>query len=155
VAKRETPVILSPAADSAAEDWIWIDKGGVAQLYTEGLVTSETAAHWGNDGAIEIEYSPQGVKSGLCMGLASAAHRGARVTLQTCGMNSKTIWVVDQQDANHRSVPLIPGSNNRLTAPFTLTGSATGETLTTEEMAGSSTVIDTDQMWQIIYGPLS
>jgi hypothetical protein len=154
-AKSGKAVILSPAANSATEDWTLVDKGSVAQLYTEGLVTSEVATGWDGDEGYEIEYSPDGVASSLCIGLASTAHNGARISLQACGMNSKTIWVVDQQDHSGRFVPLVPGSNDSLTTPYVLTGSSTGKALTTEEISGSSGIIDADQMWQVVYGPLS
>jgi hypothetical protein len=154
-AKKGTPVILSSAADSATEDWILTDKGSLPQLYTEGLVTSVMATAFPGESGYEIEYSPGGIKSGLCVGLDSRARNGARVDLRDCGVNWKTIWVVDQNDANGRSVPLVPGSNDSLTAPIVLTGAATGEELTTSLLSISSGIIDTEQMWQIIFGPLS
>ena len=58
-------------------------------------VTSTTP----NDLAIEFEYSPAGVNSGLCIGVASHRHNNEGVTLQPCGVSAKTVWIVDVQNS--------------------------------------------------------
>ena len=111
------PVILFRAADfDPAEDWTYAAQGTVADFYAAGLVSSAVALHYGctatvtaslqvpcgtgpgsgvNDQAYEIEYAPFGVDSGLCMGVASAAFSGEGVTLQGCGISSRTVWIQD------------------------------------------------------------
>ena len=64
--------------------------------------------------------------SGLCMGLATTAISGEGVTLQPCGVSSKTVWVVDYLDSIQTTilggyVPLINGSNTNFSQPFVLT----------------------------------
>jgi hypothetical protein len=79
--------------------------------------------------AFEIEYAPFGVNSGLCMGLAATAVSGEGVTLQPCGVSSKTVWIVDSSTAlsNDNQVyfpftfPLINGSDTNFSHPFVLT----------------------------------
>lgn len=149
------PVILSAAADSATEDWQLSTLGTAADLYAQGLVTAAVAAGWGPEPGYEIQYTPGGVASGRCLGLASAARNGARVSLQACGVSSKTIWIADVGDRNGRFEPLIPGSNNSTTSPLVLTGSNPGRPLVIREISGSSGTIAPDQMWQAVYGPLS
>src|SRR5205814_7569329 len=48
-----------------------------------------------NDPAIELEYAPFGVDSGLCLGTATTAIHGEGVSLQPCGLSSKTVWIAD------------------------------------------------------------
>jgi hypothetical protein len=147
-------VRLSPAAASRAEDWQLTEKGNVADLAAQGLVSPEIATQFGEESAVEVQFTPRGVASGLCLGLASAAHPGERVTLRRCGVNSRTIWVVDQVDQVGRFGPLVPASDTTTPDPV-LTGRATGEALTVSPVAVSDSVIAPDQMWQAIYGPLS
>jgi hypothetical protein len=77
--------------------------------------------------AFEIEYAPFGVNSGLCMGVAATAFQGEGVTLQPCGVSSKTVWIVDGGpnaiDNLHAlpGVPLINGSDTNFSHPFVLT----------------------------------
>jgi len=78
-----------------------------------------------NDPAFEIEYTPGGRNSGLCVGVASAAVTGDGVTLQECGASSKTVWAVDVYDQPVESVfqgyyPLINGSTSNFSQPFVL-----------------------------------
>ena len=52
-----------------------------------------------DDPAFEIEYTPFGVGSGLCVGVASTAVQNEQVSLQPCGVSSKTVWIVDTSDS--------------------------------------------------------
>jgi len=149
------PVRLSPAAASQAEDWQLSAKGTAADLATQGLVSSEVATLFGQDEGYEVQFTPDGVASGLCLGLATAAHQGERVTLRRCGVSSRTIWVGDQADQSGRFEPLVPGSDTSSTSGLVLTGSGAGKVLTVSQVSVSAGVIAPDQMWQTIYGPLS
>ena len=74
------------------------------------------------DAAFEVQYSPYGVDSGLCAGVAATAVAGEKVTLQPCGVSAKTVWIVDSADTvRHGYVPLINGSNTNFSQPFVLT----------------------------------
>jgi hypothetical protein len=148
-------VRLSAAAASRAEDFQLTDKGNTADLAAQGLVSPEVGTLFGRDEAYEFQFTPQGVASGLCLGLAAAAHEGGRVTLRRCGVNSRTIWVGDQADQSGRFEPLVPGSDTESTSGLVLTGSATGRALTVSQVLVSDGVIAPDQMWQSIYGPFS
>ena len=76
-----------------------------------------------NDPAFELEYTPFGVGSGLCVGVASTAVQGTKVSLQPCGASSKTVWIVDTLDTTirHGYVPLINGSDTNFSHPYVLT----------------------------------
>ena len=79
-----------------------------------------------NDPAFEIEYAPFGVDSGLCMGVAATAFNDEGVTLQPCGVSSKTVWIADIFDSQPDTlfngyIPVINGSDTNFSQPFVLT----------------------------------
>jgi hypothetical protein len=117
------PIILHQAStNDPAEDFRLEFQGTVTSFYAAGMVTPAFALHYGcipvgqggggsgnfpdcfgldktfNDPAFEIEYAPDGVDTGLCVGVASAAVQEENVSLQECGASSKTVWVVDIYD---------------------------------------------------------
>jgi hypothetical protein len=125
------PQILFRVANfDPAEDYTISYQGLVSDFFAAGLVSAAVNLHYGNgsatagvdDQAYEIQYSPYGVDSGLCSGVASTAVAGEDVTLQPCGVSSKTVWIVDSADTTfHGYVPLINGSDTNFSQPFVLT----------------------------------
>jgi hypothetical protein len=151
------PIILFRTANyDPAEDWTFSIQGTVADFFTAGLVGSAVALHYGciagvnfpdcpfsiattgipgtdsNYLAVENEYAPFGVDSGLCLGVAATAVQGEGVTLQPCGVSSKTVWILDTLDQQfttawaHGYIPLINGSDTNFSHPFVLTYPASG-----------------------------
>jgi hypothetical protein len=113
-----TPVILFRTSDSdPAEDFTVDQEGFVSEFFAANLVTASVALQFGCipagtfgvcDGtgqgdywAYEFMYSPYGVQTGLCTGVAATAVAGEKVTLQPCGVSGKTVWIAD----NPTSVP--------------------------------------------------
>ena len=107
-----TPVILFRTSDSdPAEDFTVDQEGYVSEFFAANLVTASVALQFGCvptgtfgvcDGtgqgdywAYEFMYSPYGVQTGLCTGLAATAVAGEKVTLQPCGVSGKTVWIAD------------------------------------------------------------
>ncbi len=145
------PIILFRTADyDPALDWTFAFEGTVADFFAAGLVSSAVALHYGciagvnfpncpfnvtsasGPGtsdylAVENEYAPFGVDSGLCQGVAATATQGEGVTLQPCGVSSKTVWILDTLDQQftaawaHGYIPLINGSDTNFSQPFVLT----------------------------------
>ena len=129
------PIILFRQANyDPALDWTVAFQGLVSDFLTAGLVSPSVALHYGgiatgsvDDPAFENEYAPFGVDSGLCMGLATTAIAGEGVTLQPCGVSSKTVWILDTLDQSftdawfHGYIPLINGSDTNFSQPFVLT----------------------------------
>lgn len=153
--KQDTgqPVILFRESNAdPALDWDASNQGQVSDFYAAGLVSAELALHYGCNGtlvvagasipcaptgavddfAFELEYSPFGVDSGLCAGVASTAFQGEGVSLQPCGVSSKTIWVADTLDSCPNNplysdeIPLINGSSTNFSHPFVATYPADG-----------------------------
>jgi len=119
------PQILFRTSNSdPAEDYTISYQGLVSDFFTAGLVSAAVDLHYGglgtlpgggsfpDDYAYEIQYSPYGVDSGLCAGVGTTAVAGTKVTLQPCGVSSKTVWIVDSADSTFSGyVPLINGSD--------------------------------------------
>ncbi len=139
------PVILFRQSNSdGALDFNAELDGLTSDFYAAGLVSSAVALHYGctgtinvpggqivcgpkavDDPAFEIEYAPLGQDSGLCIGLALGAFSGEKVTLQPCGVSSRTVWIADLNDSpstiTHGYVPVINGSDSNFSHPFVLT----------------------------------
>jgi hypothetical protein len=145
-AKTGQPVILFRTANfDPAEDWTVGFQGTTADFFAARLVSSAVALHYGcipgtggnfpncygqakfavDDPAFEIEYAPFGVDSGLCMGVAATAFNDEGVTLQPCGVSSKTVWIADVFDSPdtlfNGYIPAINGSDTNFSRPFVLT----------------------------------
>jgi len=134
------PVILFRTSNSdPAEDFTVAFSGLTSEFNAAGLVDNTVALHYGcagqfgahsctvgvDDPAFEVEYAPYGVDSGLCTGVAKTAYQNEGVTLQPCGVSSKTVWILDTNDSpatiRHDYVPLINGSDTNFSHPFVLT----------------------------------
>jgi hypothetical protein len=149
-AKVGQPIILFRTSNTdPAEDFVPSIQGTTADFYAAGLVSSAVALHYGcipatdpggnfpncgitgvDDPAIELEYAPFGVDSGLCVGVAATARQSEGVTLQPCGVSAKTVWIIDANDspATFRAgyLPLINGSDTNFSQPFVLSYPANG-----------------------------
>jgi hypothetical protein len=124
------PQILFRTANfDPALDYTISYQGLVSDFYAAALVSPEVDLHYGagatgfpDDAAFEVQYSPYGVDSGLCAGVAATAIAGEKVTLEPCGVSSKTLWIVDSADTvAHGYVPLINGSDTNFSQPYVLT----------------------------------
>jgi hypothetical protein len=134
------PIILFRTSNSdPAEDFTTSFEGLTSEFNAAGLVSNAVALHYGcagqfgnhcctkgvDDPAFEVEYAPYGVDSGLCVGVARTAYHNEKVSLQPCGVTSKTVWIVDTNDSpatlRHDYVPLINGSDTNFSHPFVLT----------------------------------
>jgi hypothetical protein len=138
------PVILYRQSNAdPAEDFTVSYQGQVSDFYAAGLVTSSLDLHYGggceffdtnvvpatcisfypDDFAFEVEYSPYGVDSGLCVGTAATATAGSEVSLQPCGVSAKTVWVQDVDNATgfvDSYTPFINGSDTNFSHPYVL-----------------------------------
>jgi hypothetical protein len=133
--KAGQPITLYRASNNdPAEDFTVFSSARVSRFAAQGLVSSAVAARYGggcarvssvthkcvshypNDWAYEFEYVPDGVPSGLCMGVAGTAGNGTRVVLEPCG-SARTAWVAD---APANPVPLISGTDTSVSDPYVL-----------------------------------
>jgi hypothetical protein len=114
VARTGQPVVLdrasgtNPGEDFAPEapdplvDYYQagLAAAGLAQRYgcTPGVVFTTCPAGAVFDYALEFQYAPDGAPTGYCLGVGTTPGSGAPVTpvaLEPCGVNSRTLWVVN------------------------------------------------------------
>jgi hypothetical protein len=160
-----TPIILGRASNAdQGEDFTVAAQGTVASFHAAGLVTAAFNLHYHALQTWEFEYSPFGADSGLCVGVATTASYGTKVSLQPCGVSSKTLWVVDvfKKSLFGFYVPLINGSDTNFSHPFVLDYPSNGQPtdsprpqLQTWALRGFSTGTTPDnQMWSANIGIL-
>jgi hypothetical protein len=92
------PVILKPASGSdSSEDTLprTLGSGLVSDFYAAGMVSADANNHFGSLRAVQIEYAPLGVRSGLCVGLAALPYQNEGLTLQPCSVPGLTVWILD------------------------------------------------------------
>jgi hypothetical protein len=140
------PIILFRQSNSdPAEDFTIAYSGQVSDFLAAGMIGPAVALHYGagcelmvpigsppvqtcelfypNDFAFEVEYAPYGVNSGLCVGVPTTAANDTEVSLQPCGVTSKTVWIQDIANATGFSqsyAPYINGSDTNFSHPFVL-----------------------------------
>ncbi len=146
-----------------AEDFTVGDQDPVSAYYDGGFVSAAVDQLYGDDIAFEIQYSPLGAPTGLCVGVAATPVAGEHVTLQPCGINARTLWFADPSASlNDSFVPLINAATPDAADPFVLTYPAGASPTATP-----STVLEVDnlqenaagqvpisQLWSALYGTL-
>jgi hypothetical protein len=139
-----------------AEDFTASAQGTVYSFYEAGLASAALNLHYGNDWAFELDYSPYGAPTNLCVGVATTAASGTPVTLQPCGKSAKTLWVIDKQDetsadrAAHYGL-LINGSDKNFSQPFVLTN-RNGTLVTNNVRSFSGGEVQDNQLWSANWG---
>jgi hypothetical protein len=118
-----TPIVLFNISNAdPAEDFTVSEQTLVSTLFANGVVSTAVDQSFADDAAYEIQYSPYGAPTGLCVGLAATATAGEQVTLQPCGVSAKTYWIADSSASITDSfVPLVSASTTNTSDPFVLT----------------------------------
>jgi hypothetical protein len=169
-----TPITTFPPSETnPAEDFGIGSAGLVYDYYEAGLVTTAVAQHYGceagfdfsqcpapdaNDLAFEIEFTPEGATTNECVGTPATAAEGTEVSLQPCGTNADTLWIVDSsQSITGSYVPLISATDTNFENPFVLTATSTssGGSLETEMLPEGPGQAPSDQLWSEDVGPLA
>lgn len=147
-------IILSAAAQSTTEDWTASFEGAVSDFYAAGLMSATLDEHYGSDQALEFQYAPGGITTGLCFGIASGPSQNTPVTLQPCGATVNTVWIEDTADASGGYAVFINGSDAKYPAPYVLTANTAGGNFTTEALRTNRGADAGAQRWQFISGVL-
>ncbi|MFJ9915092.1 hypothetical protein [Actinacidiphila glaucinigra] len=126
VARVGQPTAMYPVSTSnGAGDIVGHRSGTVTDFYKDGLVSAEVNKHYGKLRAVEVEYAPHGMRTGLCAGLAHTAYQDEGLTLQKCGMSARTVWIIDTADSpdttSQGHFPLVSGSTTNFTHPYAMT----------------------------------
>jgi hypothetical protein len=149
------PLKLQYASNTApGQDWTIYFQGSVNDFYRAGLVSRRLAFHYGREPAYELEWSPFGVKTGLCQGTSAPAANGRKVNLQVCGNNADTVWVLDFRDSPYHHplsgvfVPVIAGSTTNFSNPQVLSaGTPPTEPLFTLRLRFFGRSVANNQLW--------
>jgi len=104
-----------------SQDWRVTYQYPVFILYRLGLISAAMNLHYHFRPAFESEWTPYGVSSNLCRGVAKTAYQGEQVSLQPCGAFPRTLWVVKHNHGNYGGNALINGSTNNPSVPYVLT----------------------------------
>ena len=125
VASVGVPTIMAaPTASDPSGDIIVSAAGPVSKFYAAGMVSGEVNAHYGAMNAVQLEYAPAGVTTGLCSGLASAPYQNAGLTLQPCDTPGSTVFIIDTADSPGTAptyFPIIMGNTTDFEHPFAMT----------------------------------
>ncbi len=124
IAEVGQPVILNPASSSDPSQDLIVRPGTVSDFFESGMVSAEVNHHYGSLNAVQIEYGPSGVASGLCVGLAATAFQNQGLTLQPCSVPATTVWIVatvlSPATAADGYFPLVNGSTRNVSRPFVM-----------------------------------
>ena len=185
------PIILFRQSNSdPAEDFTVSYQGQVSDFYAAGLVSASLDLHYGggcavytppptgtitpgscsgyypDDFAFEVEYSPYGVDSGLCVGVPATAAADTYVSLQPCGATAKTVWIQDVDNATgfvDSYTPFINGSDTNFSHPYVLdyphnsypTDMPRAQLITNElELNAHHDIVQDTQEWSENFGTL-
>jgi hypothetical protein len=117
------PIVLAPASNTnPGEDFTVSFQGLVSDFIAAGLVSPALSAY-DNLQAVEFEYAPFGVDSGLCVGVGAAPTNHTPVALESCGVTAKTVWIENpDQSITGANLSLInAATDNSFSHPYVLT----------------------------------
>jgi hypothetical protein len=165
-ARVGAPVGLRSASGSDPSEDIIPRGGRVWDFYTAGMVSADVELHYGDLGAVEQQYAPSGVASGLCVGLANVAHQDEGLTLQPCGVTATTVWIVDRElsPTTPGNFPILNGSTTDFSRPFAmdlprdeLASAHPSLQMQTRRLQflGSDKTLPDRQLWGARFGPLA
>jgi hypothetical protein len=165
-ARVGTPTGLTTASSSdPSEDFINPHPGTVADYYALGLVSAAVNRHYGTLTASQLEYTPDGIPSGLCVGIETEPYPGEAVSLQSCGIPGRTVWIIDTADspatASAGLFPIVSSATRDFAHPFAMTYPRHVDTaamlppirLFHMEFRGPERTVPETQLWGVAKGP--
>jgi hypothetical protein len=124
VAAVGQPVILKRASSSDASEDTVANLMPVPAFYAAGMVSEGVNEQYEDLSAAQIQYAPNGVRTGLCVGLATTAYENEGLTLQPCGVPAVTVWIIDTDDSRATAAagyfPLVNASTTDFDHPYAM-----------------------------------
>jgi hypothetical protein len=151
-----TPMVLAPPSTTdPAADIIVRAAGSVGSFYDIGMVSVAINEQYGPLNAVQLEYAPNGVRSGLCSGLAGEPYQNAGLTLQPCETPGSTVFILDTPDSPSTAplyFPIIMGNTTNFEHPFamTLVGNpehASVPQIKIQRLRGNPNHVGQNQLW--------
>lgn len=125
VAQVGTPAVLAPPSASDPAGDIMVRAGGtVSSFHEAGMVSDAVNERYGSLRAVQLEFAPGGVRSGLCSGLPGAPYQNAGLSLQSCSTPGSTVFIIDTPDSPATApqhFPIIMGNTTDFEHPFAMT----------------------------------
>jgi hypothetical protein len=119
---QHQPVILWSRSNSdRAEDFTPRNQGTVQDFRNAGLVSAAFNLHYGSLSAQELEYTPDGRGSGLCVGTWSTAPVATNLLrLEPCGVAANTVMVSAGAGTNAAPgvMTILVGAGNNFSHPL-------------------------------------
>jgi hypothetical protein len=168
VAAIGQPLILKQASSSDASQDTIANAMPVSAFYAAGMVSAAVNRHYSDQIAAQIQYAPNGIRSGLCVGLATRAYQNEGLTLQPCGVPSLTVWILDRADSPATSAanyfPIVNASTTDFDHPFAM-DLPRNEVVSPHQLPqirvrrlqflGSDKALPDRQLWGVHRGPFS
>ena len=141
---------------SKGEDFTVDALGTVHDFYQAGLLSGGLNKLYSGLFVYEIEYTPRATPSNLCQGTAGTPGAGTPVTLESCGMKAKTVWIFAQQKTNTGTFYALisAATSNGFQHPYVLTTLKPGAPLVTAQLVASTATGYTHQLWSAVAGVL-
>ncbi|HEX2577829.1 MAG TPA: hypothetical protein VHK88_15870 [Aquihabitans sp.] len=118
------PMILArPSTTEPAGDIIVRAAGSVTSFHEAGLVSAAANERYGDLQAVQLEYAPGGVRTGLCSGLPGEPYQNAGLTLQPCD-TAGTVFILDTTDSPSTGplfFPIIMANTTDFEHPYAMT----------------------------------
>ena len=116
------PLILKQASNSDTSEDTVANVMRVSAFYAAGMVSADANYNYGDLFATQLQYAPNGVRTGLCVGLATVAYQDEGLTLQSCSVPGVTVWILDStrssDPANYSAI--INASTTDFDHPFAM-----------------------------------
>lgn len=120
-----TPAVLAPPSTTDPAGDIMVRAAGtVTSFYETGMVSAAINEQYGPLNAVQLEYAPNGVRTGLCSGLAGEPYQNAGLTLQRCETPGSTVFILDTRDSPSTApmfFPIIMGNTTDFEHPYAMT----------------------------------
>jgi hypothetical protein len=129
----------------------------VHDFYKAGLLSGGLNSLYGGLYAYEIEYTPDGSSTDLCLGVGSTPGVGTPVVLEPCGINAKTVWIFAPHPTSSGTYYALisAATNHNFHHPYALTALVPGFPLATAPLAtGSPAKVFNHQLWSARQGVL-
>lgn len=162
-----TPTGLTQASGAdSSEDFINTHPGLVSDYYNLGLVSADVDRHYAGLKASQLEYAPLGVPTGLCVGAADDPYQNEPLSLQSCTIPGRTVWIIGTSLSPATAVkgffPIVSGATSDFSHPFTMSYPRhvdTSETLPPIRLRhlkflGGDKTVPAEQLWGVKLGAL-
>ena len=166
------PVVLARASSTnQGEEFSALSTGPTSEYWQAGLIPNGLAMRYGcepflfaatcpagsvDDIAFEIRYVPPSGFNNDCVGVATTPTTGTPITLQPCGISSRTLWIYNPvKTAGGCYATLInAGADSSFSDPYVLTSPGYPSALVTFNLQASGHSLLLDQLWGVDVGAL-